>query len=77
MNPGSYGTPGRAGTAGNLNTASYGKLGAAGSPGNANKGLPGSVANLTKYNDISINPFQLYDVVVPDGGFITVRWYAQ
>jgi hypothetical protein len=55
----------------------YGKPGIAGIDGTSSSGLPGQVANTTTYNDILINPFSSYDVNVPDGGYITIRWYAQ
>jgi hypothetical protein len=39
--------------------------------------LPGSVSNLTNYNSIAIDALDTYNVTVPPGGFITIRWNAQ
>jgi hypothetical protein len=55
----------------------YGSPGAAGSPGNSSIGNPGNLPNATTYNEVAINPFTSYSVTVPDGGYITIRWYAQ
>ena len=55
----------------------YGKVGFAGTDGNSSAGEPGEVANVTNYNDIIINPLTTYPITVPDGGYITIRWYAQ
>jgi hypothetical protein len=55
----------------------YGTNGNPGNPGTASAGNPGSAANPTSYNDVTINPFTAYNVEVPDGGFITIKWYAQ
>jgi hypothetical protein len=60
-----------------MNPAMYGKPGIAGTDGFTNPLSPGNVANPTTYNDIIINPFTSYDVTVPDGGYITIKWYAQ
>jgi hypothetical protein len=60
-----------------INNDMYGQPGIAGNDGTANPGNPGSAANTTSYNDIIINPFTSYEVTVPDGGYITIRWYAQ
>jgi len=60
-----------------INNAMYGKPGIAGTDGTINPGLSGQVANITSFNDIVINPFSSYEVNVPDGGYITIRWYAQ
>jgi hypothetical protein len=39
--------------------------------------LPGAQANITSYNSVSINPFTTYNVTVPSGGYVTIRWFAQ
>jgi hypothetical protein len=60
-----------------INNDMYGQPGSNGIDGTVNPGIPGSVANTTSYNDVAINPFTSYEVTVPDGGYITIRWYAQ
>jgi hypothetical protein len=55
----------------------YGVPGSAGSPGTSSIGNPGNLPNTTVYNDVAINPLTTYSLTVPDGGYITIRWYAQ
>ena len=54
-----------------------GNPGSAGQPGTSTIGNPGSLATMGEFNDIAINPTSTYPVVVPSGGYITIKWYAQ
>jgi hypothetical protein len=71
------GNPGVSGNPGNLNNNSFGKTGNPGNPGSSNPGNAGQVANLTTYNEVIITPLQSYNVTVPPGGFITIKWPSQ